>query len=92
MRRDEGLLHLGKVAVIFGPFDPLGNEGSLGDPSGNEGSPPLRERRDPSPGGTLDQTIQDMKRRMMRKELSVRDITFISLYSSYSRQLLLVYN
>ena len=53
MRRDEGLLHLGKVAVIFGPFDPLGNEGSLGDPSGNEGSPPLRERRDPSPGGTL---------------------------------------
>ena len=53
MRRVEGLLHLGKVAVIFGPFDPLGNEGSLGDPSGNEGSPPLRERRDPSPGGTL---------------------------------------
>ena len=51
MRRDEGLLHLDKVAVIFGPFDPLGNEGSLGDPSGNEGSLSLRERRDPFPFG-----------------------------------------
>ena len=55
----------GKVAVIFGPFDPLGNEGSLGDPSGNEGSPPLRERRDPSPGGTLG--YQNMAKYVVRK-------------------------
>ena len=41
--------------MIFGPFDPSGKRDPSGDPSGNEGSPPMRERGDPSSGGTLPQ-------------------------------------